>query len=257
MLILAAGLLTVACQQEQESDKDSAAEKKVDTAQEANQDMSQGQTTAYALGARMAFDIANIQEKFPELELDLNSAKKGFSEQLDKSPKMTKEEITQEIASFQQKLQQLQAAKAKKEGEERIASNKAFLEESLAKGFTKTESGLLYKVVEAGKSDAKPSPVDSVKVHYTGTFTDGNKFDSSVDRGTPFEFSLKGGVIQGWLEGVKLMSVGSKYQFIIPPELAYGPQPRGGIPANSVLVFDIEMLDIIKPKDDTKASEKK
>ena len=88
---------------------------------------------------------------------------------------------------------------------------------------------------------------DMVKVHYTGWLTDGTKFDSSVDRGQPFEFKLGAGqVIQGWDDGVAGMAVGGKRRLTIPPDMAYGDRPVGGglIPANSTLVFEVELLDI-------------
>jgi FKBP-type peptidyl-prolyl cis-trans isomerase len=85
----------------------------------------------------------------------------------------------------------------------------------------------------------------TVSVHYTGTLTNGTKFDSSVDRGTPFEFTLgEGRVIQGWEQGVKGMKVGGKRKLVIPPSLGYGSQANGSIPANSTLIFEIELLGV-------------
>ena len=108
---------------------------------------------------------------------------------------------------------------------------------------TKTDSGLMYLVLRAGDGPT-PKPTDVVEVHYSGyLLADGTKFDSSVDRGTPARFPLNR-VIKGWTEGVGLMNVGAKYRFIIPSDLAYGPQGRPKIPANSTLVFDVELLAI-------------
>lgn len=134
----------------------------------------------------------------------------------------------------------------KKEEEERKTRNKEF-EEFVKKNYPSaksTPSGLYYVVVQRG-SGTRATAGKSVTVHYTGTFTDGKKFDSSVDRNQPFTFNLgKGQVIRGWDEGVALMNVGSKYKLIIPGDLAYGPQGRPGIPPNATLIFDVELLDV-------------
>jgi FKBP-type peptidyl-prolyl cis-trans isomerase len=109
-------------------------------------------------------------------------------------------------------------------------------------GFVTTESGLKYKDLNVG--DGKEAqPHDRVVVHYTGTLKDGTKFDSSVDRGQPAEFSLDE-VVQGWSEGIPGMKVGGKRKLIIPPELGYGGRRKGNIPPNSVLFFEVELLDV-------------
>lgn len=112
-----------------------------------------------------------------------------------------------------------------------------------------TASGLKYVDLVAG-TGATPTKGQRVVVHYTGTLLDGTKFDSSRDRGQPFEFSLGyGDVIKGWDEALSTMTIGSRRQLIIPPELAYGSASRPGIPANSTLVFDVELLSIKPPTD--------
>lgn len=109
----------------------------------------------------------------------------------------------------------------------------------------KTESGLAYKVLAEGKGEEKPKATDTVKVHYSGWTTDGEMFDCSVTRGAPAEFPLNG-VIKGWTEGVQLMSVGEKRRFWIPEDLAYGPAVPGSGRPGGMLVFDIELLEIVR-----------
>jgi FKBP-type peptidyl-prolyl cis-trans isomerase FkpA len=107
-----------------------------------------------------------------------------------------------------------------------------------------TASGLQYEVITEG-TGAKPKATDTVVVHYRGTFPEsGKEFDSSYKRNEPISFPLNG-VIAGWTEGLQLMSVGSKYKFTIPPQLAYGARGAGGvIPPNATLLFEVELLDI-------------
>ena len=107
-----------------------------------------------------------------------------------------------------------------------------------------TASGLQIKTLVEGTGD-KAEPGKTAVVHYTGWLLDGTKFDSSVDRGTPFEFPLGAGrVIKGWDEGVSTMNIGGKVELIIPPDLAYGPSGAGGvIPPNATLKFEVEFLD--------------
>jgi FKBP-type peptidyl-prolyl cis-trans isomerase len=128
---------------------------------------------------------------------------------------------------------------------ENKAAGIAFLEENKKKeGVKVTQSGLQYQVLKEGKG-AKPSATDKVKVHYEGTLIDGTIFDSSIKRGKPAEFSLNA-VIAGWTEGLQLMNKGAKYRFYIPYELAYGAQDRAVIKPFSTLIFDVELLDILK-----------
>ncbi|MNQ60525.1 FKBP-type 22 kDa peptidyl-prolyl cis-trans isomerase [compost metagenome] len=141
-----------------------------------------------------------------------------------------------------------------KMSEESAAAGKKFLEENGKKpGVTTTASGLQYEVVQ--KADGpQPKATDVVTVHYTGKLTNGTVFDSSVERGSPIDLPVSG-VIPGWVEGLQLMHVGEKYKLYIPADLAYGAQsPSPAIPANSVLVFDLELLAIKDPaKEDAAA----
>ena len=110
-------------------------------------------------------------------------------------------------------------------------------------GINTLSSGLRYQVLKEG-TGAKPSITDTVVTHYHGTFLDGSVFDSSVDRGAPATFPVNG-VIRGWTEALQLMSVGSKWRLVIPPDLAYGKRGAGRlIPPNATLIFEVELLDI-------------
>lgn len=109
-----------------------------------------------------------------------------------------------------------------------------------------TESGMYVIVTEKGNGP-KPVEGDKVKVHYTGTLLDGTKFDSSLDRGQPFEFNIGRGVIKGWSEGIAMLNVGSKARLIIPSSLGYGERGAGrDIPPYAPLIFDVELLEIEK-----------
>jgi peptidylprolyl isomerase len=125
------------------------------------------------------------------------------------------------------------------ENDNLIASN------SMSNNTTTTPSGLQYVDLQAGEG-ASPKTGQFVTVHYTGTLTDGTKFDSSRDRGQPFQFKIGvGQVIKGWDEGVGTMKVGGRRQLIIPPELGYGARGAGGvIPPNATLIFDVELLEV-------------
>ena len=134
----------------------------------------------------------------------------------------------------------LAAEKNKADGEAFLAQNKT------AEGVVTTQSGLQYKIIQEGQG-ATPTDEDKVKVHYTGTLLDGTKFDSSVDRGQPLEFPVTA-VISGWTEMLKLMKVGEKVVAWIPSDLAYGPRGNRAIPGNSVLKFEMELLEVIAPE---------
>jgi FKBP-type peptidyl-prolyl cis-trans isomerase FklB len=126
-----------------------------------------------------------------------------------------------------------------------LAEGEKFLTENKAKpGIQTTASGLQYQIMKEG-TGAKPAATDQVKVHYHGTLTNGEVFDSSVKRGEPATFPVNG-VIQGWIEALQLMPTGSKWKLFIPSNLGYGPQGTGGIPPNAVLVFEVELLEIVK-----------
>lgn len=113
--------------------------------------------------------------------------------------------------------------------------------------WTKTPSGLEYRVIGRGPDGPKPTADSGVRVHYSGTLTDGRVFDSSRIRGAPAEFEL-GRVIKGWTEGLQLMQAGDHFEFRIPPDLGYGPRGAGNVvPPDSTLMFDVELIEIVPP----------
>lgn len=124
-----------------------------------------------------------------------------------------------------------------------VDEGKQFLAANAGKdGVVVTASGLQYTVLESGNG-ATPGLTDTVVTHYHGTFIDGSVFDSSVDRGEPLEFPVNG-VISGWTEALQLMKEGDKWRLFVPSELAYGERGVGPIPANTPLIFDVELIDV-------------
>ncbi len=148
------------------------------------------------------------------------------------------------VMKFQEALASRQSERAAMASSENRKAGEAFLTENKTKpGVVALPSGLQYKVIKEG-TGAKPKASDEVTVHYTGTLLNGKKFDSSVDRGEPTTFPLTR-VIKGWTEGLQLMTVGSKYQFFVPSDLAYGDRQMGpDIAPGSTLIFEVELLGI-------------
>ena len=140
-------------------------------------------------------------------------------------------------------ISNIEAQKAEEESMKTVEEGIAFLEENGKKeGVTTTESGLQYEVITKGDGPM-PDETSTVSVFYEGTLLDGTVFDSSYDTGDTVSFPLNG-VIPGWTEGLQLMPVGSTYKFYIPSNLAYGSRGTGPIPANSTLIFKVELLEV-------------
>jgi len=207
------------------------------------------QKQAYSLGASIGMYMQRNLEEQAKMGVALEQSiiVKGFTDSLEGESQIEKEEIQALLKKLDESMKEKQKELADKTAADSLAEGQKFLEENAKKeGVKVTESGIQYLVITDAEGD-KPAATDTVKVHYTGTFLNGETFDSSVDRGEPAVFPLNR-VIRGWTEGVQLMSVGAKYKFTIPSELAYGPMgspPR--IPGNSVLEFEIELLEIQKP----------
>lgn len=190
---------------------------------------------SYAIGQQIGKNLKaqNIEIDAKTLAASLVDATQGKSEMKD-----------DEIQKAMMKLQEMAMKKQQEEGENNKKKSAEFLEKNkTAEGVKVTASGLQYTVMKEG-TGATPKKEETVKCHYTGTLLDGTKFDSSVDRGQPAEFPVAG-VIPGWTEALQMMKVGSKYKLFIPPELAYGAAGRPGIPPNSALIFEVELLEIV------------
>lgn len=212
----------------------------------------QAQKEAYSVGASigkyMSGHIKEQEELGMPVDRDLIVA--GFSSGLNDQLKLTEEEMQTVLQGLDERLNEKRESQATLLAEKSLADSAAFLETNKAKeGVVTTESGLQYEVMTPGTGD-KPTAEDMVEVHYVGTLTDGTEFDSSVARGEPAKFPLNR-VITGWTEGLQLMPVGAKYKFVIPAELAYGERDTGTIPANSTLIFEVELLSIEKASEPT------
>lgn len=193
---------------------------------------------SYALGVNIGSEILKSFENIPGGEYNVGTFLKGFETALKKDSALMTQEFAQEF------FQNYMMAAYEKETQAKKAEGEKFLEENRKKeGVRETESGLQY-IIEKDAEGPKPASTDVVKVNYEGFLLNGTKFDSSLDRGEPIEFPLNQ-VIPGWTEGVQLMSVGAKYKFFIPYQLAYGERGAGqAIPPYSTLIFEVELLEI-------------
>ena len=164
----------------------------------------------------------------------------------DKDLKMTYDEAKEEIRKYFTAMQERQQAEAAKVGEQNRKLGEAYLADNAKRpGIVTTASGLQYEVLTQGDGPV-PAATDQVKVHSTGRLIDGTVFDSSVERGEPATFGVTQ-VIPGWVEALQLMPVGSKWRLHIPSALAYGPNGAGGvIGPDATLIFDVELLEIVK-----------
>lgn len=179
------------------------------------------------------------------IELNVDNMVAGLREALaGKDSKIAEADAEKIMEKFQAEMQAKLEAKAKAKSLANVEAGQEFLEENKKReGVTVTESGLQYEVITGGTGE-KPTALDTVKVHYHGTLTDGKVFDSSVERKQPAEFQV-GGVIAGWTEALQLMPVGSKWKLTIPAKLAYGGQGAGrDIGPHATLVFEVELLSI-------------
>ncbi|PCK31597.1 peptidylprolyl isomerase [Pseudoalteromonas piscicida] len=233
-LVAASVLALVACNKKAEEQK--PAEVKLET---------EAQQQAYGIGASVGNFLQKDLADKKELGVDLDQEllMRGFKDALAGEAKLDEAKIREVLTALDSSVREKQAAKIEADAKKNKEAGDKYLAENAKKeGVMVTDSGLQYEVLSEGEGK-KPVATDMVKVHYKGTLLDGSEFDSSYSRNKPASFRLNQ-VIAGWTEGLQLMNVGAKYKFTIPAELAYGERNIGKIPANSTLVFEVELLDI-------------
>ncbi len=191
-----------------------------------------------------------MQLKRQSVDINIDIFSKGLRDAASGGQlQMTEEQVQETLTKFQQERTAKQAEKKKLLFETNKKEGEAFLAENKKKEGVKTlASGLQYKVITEG-SGMMPKESDTITAHYRGTLIDGTEFDSSLKRGQPATFAVKG-VIKGWTEALQLMKVGSKWQLFIPSDLAYGERAASAqVGPNATLIFEVELLSISDPAD--------
>ena len=193
-------------------------------------------SVSYSFGVSFA---NNLQQQSSLDTVSVPVILQAISDVLEKgTPRWTETEATQIISRYFKEKQ-------KREGLVNLDKGRLFLSENARREeVDTTDSGLQYEVLRSGEGES-PELTDQVKVHYTGTLIDGTVFDSSVKRGEPAVFPVNA-VIRGWVEALQMMKVGDKWKLYIPYDLAYGSRGTRGIPPYSTLIFEVELLEIVK-----------
>ena len=194
-----------------------------------------GDSISYAIG----LSVAGFFKEQGILSVNTSLVSKAINDILKNGkPQLNEQQANGVIMACVQRIKEGKSASNKKAGEEFLTANKT------KPGVVALPSGLQYIVLKEG-TGPKPLATDKVKCHYQGTLLDGTIFDSSIQRGQPIDFSVTG-VIPGWTEALQLMPVGSKWRLFIPASLAYGDQQAGKISPGSTLIFEVELLEIVK-----------
>ena len=244
MLVLVCLTVTSAYSADEDSQKDAnEPQTEIEAAAEKTEILkTEMEKVSYIIGTQIARSF-----KAQEVDINLDSLMMGLKDTLeDKQLVLSQEEMKKVYTGFQQKMMAKQAAKRAEEAAKNLADGTAFLEANKDKeGVKVLASGLQYKVITEGTGNT-PNAKDKVKTNYRGTFIDGTEFDSSYNNNEPAQFAVTG-VIPGWTEALQLMKEGSKWELYIPANLAYGQRGNRGIPPNSTLIFEIELLEILKP----------
>jgi len=198
-------------------------------------------------GYFFGYSFGNMLQQGGNPDVDLGALLQGMQDSLSAvPPALDSDAQTQVMAIVRERQQMIQAeqqALAENESETNLAAGAAFLAQNAGKASVSvTDSGLQIEMLTEG-TGKKPSATDVVVVHYEGRLLDGTVFDSSIARGEPAEFALNQ-VIPGWTEGLQLIKAGGKARLTIPSDLAYGPGGVRSIPPNSVLVFEVELIEV-------------
>ena len=197
-------------------------------------------TTSYVLGADLGENLRrqNVGLDYDVFMAGLTDGYETGDVQLDKNQRRNA------MMALQKHIKE----KAQEEGKNNLAAADEFLDKNKNENpdVKETPTGLQYRVLKEGEGNS-PGKTDRVKVHYAGRLIDGTEFDSSIKREEPSSFGLNQ-VIKGWTEGLQLMKVGSKFEFFIHPKIAYGTRPKPNIPSNSLLIFEVELLEIEEKK---------
>lgn len=203
-------------------------------------------SVSYGLGVTVGHDLKQNLQRSGLDSLNMDALFMGMRDAADGHERADAEAIQAVVQDYMLAAQRKMLAQQAEAGAANLAEGEAFLAENGKKpGVITTGSGLQYEVERQGDGP-KPTAEQTVEVHYRGTLIDGTQFDSSYDRGEPARFPVNG-VIPGWVEALQLMPVGAKWKLFIPSTLAYGSQGMGGdIPPNSTLIFEVELLDIVK-----------
>lgn len=203
-------------------------------------------SVSYGMGTDVGHNLKESMRNARLDSLNIEAFFAGIRDGFDSTEKITTDKVRTMVQAYMVEAQKRMMAEQMAEAEANLRAGEAWLTENGKKpGVITTASGLQYEVLQAGKGP-KPTLADQVKVNYRGTLINGNEFDSSYKKGQPMVTSLNG-VIAGWTEALQLMPVGSRWKLYIPAGLGWGAQSPGPeIPANSVTIFEVELLEIVK-----------
>jgi FKBP-type peptidyl-prolyl cis-trans isomerase len=196
---------------------------------------------SYCIGTQIGNQVGMGLKK-DSIDVNIDILVRAFKEAyLETPPILTEDEMKQVFDKFSADRE---AAQTKKMADNQKNASAFIIENAKKPGIKTLPDSIQYEVMQAG-TGPKPKPTDKVKVNYRGTLLDGTEFDSSYKRGTPTEFTVNR-MIPGWVEVLPMMPVGSKWKIYIPPKLGYGERGAGTIPPNALLIFEIELLEIVK-----------